>query len=144
MIGFDISKPSLFYVNQWCPSNGPQREIIDETRLDKTITEQDTLYLMDIFNNGKKNNNNPINLLKLKPGKSYDYYISLNYGSYAEVKKSNASYLIIVMDGHMLFTDGKELQVIERDSKDDVNAEVPVIARPLSCSLIPPLAKVLE
>jgi hypothetical protein len=144
-IAFDLGRRSIFYINQWCSSSEPQRNLIDEIRLNSPLsTQRDTQYLIDIFNTKKTKSvlTNNVHLIKLKPQNVFDYYIAFNNGSFKDIQKSKKQYILIVMDGHMLFTDGQNLQALERDSSDDVKAEVAMTMTSNFWKKIPPYAKV--
>jgi hypothetical protein len=144
-IAFDLGKRSLFYINQWFSSTEPQRNVIDEIRLNNPLTTQrDAQYLIDKFNKKRANNilTNTVHLIKIKPQKVFDYYIAFNNGSYKDIQDSQKQFIVIVMDGHMLFTNGQKVQILERDASDDVRAEIAMAVVPNFWKKMPALAEV--
>jgi len=125
-IGFDFTnRMNVFYPNQWCESNTPNRQLIDEIRRNQNPPDEKTKQsLLTRMHDPSSNDTFVI----LDPGKQYTYFIDLNSGKPELLQKSKYAYLILVMDGNMALTDGKTIQMLNRDPHDMVKTEVPIKA----------------
>jgi hypothetical protein len=140
-IGFDVkTRMNLFYPNQWCESNEPTRQLIDEMRPKQSPLSEKTKedLLAEMKNPGKTTT-----LILVKPKDYYEYFIALNSGKPKLLEHSKFSNLILVMDGNMAVTDGKSVETLNRSPHDMNKAEVP-IPSPITPSVMASGAPVFE
>jgi len=132
-IGFDHPKrANVFYPNQWAESTIPRRMAISEMRaIQDQISDSERKKLLA---NEK--------LEKIAAGKTFDYFITFNAGTYKKIEELKCPYMILVMDGHVALTDGKDVEVVCRPMQDSSKAEVP-LATPVKIEVLAKDARVL-
>ena len=132
-IGFDHPKrANVFYPNQWAESSIPRRMAISEMRAiqdEISAAERKKLLAND-------------KLEQIAAGKTFDYFITFNAGTYKQIEELKCPYMILVMDGHVALTDGKDIEVVCRPMQDSNRAEVP-LATPVKIERLPKDAKIL-
>lgn len=142
-IGFQCGdRFQVFYPNQWVESQIARRQIISEMRHNQNaLTANECKQIIRSFHDvGNKTGSET--MIKLAPGASYEYFISFNSGEYEQLqKRSKFPYAIIVMDGRMGLTDGKQVSTLRRDNNDFVMGEVP-LETPVQLRTMPPSANV--
>ncbi|MBS2006522.1 MAG: hypothetical protein JST01_05750 [Cyanobacteria bacterium SZAS TMP-1] len=133
-IGFEHPKrASVFYPNQWAESEVARRRIISEMRsIQDEISAGEKAKLLTRWDS----------LTKIAPGKSFEYFITFNGGNHLRMEESRANYVIIVMDGHIAFSDGKEVQLVYRSMQDSLKGEVP-LHTPVRARTLPEKANIL-
>lgn len=141
-IGFDVKKSSsVFYVNQFVENDSPTREAVDEMRMmPQALSSEQKDRLNAMFaDNGSET------FVHVAPGKDFEYFVAFlgPEDSFSQLRKSNAKYAILVVDGHMHVTDGTNVQRLERGSSDTAGGEVPV-SLPPHWLKIPAGAKVID
>lgn len=152
-LGFDCSNRFLvFYPNQWAESAIARRQVISEMRRNQNeLTELERRNLIEIYRDTSQKTGAKLDIekggkkqimVKLARQSSYDYYISFNSGDYEKPEAVKLAYMIVVMDGRMGFTDGKDVQVVRRDMNDSIMGEVP-LATPVKVSAAAPQANIL-
>ncbi|MBI5173991.1 MAG: hypothetical protein HY986_14005 [Candidatus Melainabacteria bacterium] len=117
----------VFYPNQWAESELPRRQVISEMRrLQKELSTVERQKLLALFASGAKaaGSNRQVRIL---PGNSSDYYVSFNAGGRERVEAVKLPYLIVVMDGVIDFSDGKELYRASREMNDSNHGEVALL-----------------
>ena len=103
-LGVDTRNPfKLFYPNQWEISATPSRSLIDEERMSpKPLTSEQRDQLVTNFQAGA-----------LTPvGKYFDYYRAFFGKAPNPEQLIHGKYLIISLDGELLFTNGKNTDVL--------------------------------
>ena len=95
--------------NQWGPSDGPHRQLIDEERVIKDPL--DTEMKARIRNRFERGD-----LVHLQPGMSVDYYREFNGDSHQVVNEKVAGYryCILSLDGSVSVTDGVMIEEVGR------------------------------
>lgn len=113
----------MFFPNQWAESLIPRRQVISETRRNQDeLSSDEKSKLINMFKStatGKE-------MIKIPALKAYEYFISFNGGGYDQLEKAKCAYVIIVMDGRIGLTDGKEVTTVRRPMNDSLIGEVPV------------------
>jgi hypothetical protein len=125
---------SVFYPNQWAESNGPRRGVVDEERMNQADIVPWEKFKLEFDLPGST---------RIAAGKTFDYFISFNRGSWTSIQQSKLPYIIMVMDGHLTLTDGKTVELIKRDQNDLNGTEVPFKA-PVRWATVPASAKVFD
>lgn len=110
-VGLDLTDYwKVIYPNQWGFYKKPYREVIDELQIipDKTI---DTIEILKKF----KDNS----LTMIKPNETVEYYRDWNGSGEKVESKNKEDYLIISVDGQLLFTDGEQLEHLTLNQADE-------------------------
>lgn len=127
-VGVDLTDYwKVIYPNQWGIYKKPYREVIDET----TIIPDTIINRTELL---KKFNNSLLTMIK--PNATLDYYRDWN-GSGEKIELKNAEeYLIISVDGLLLFTNGNDFESITLLNADERNRIV-VFGYPINNKAIP-------
>ncbi|HNQ69365.1 MAG TPA: hypothetical protein PKN32_13380 [Bacteroidales bacterium] len=122
-IGIDLTDYwKVVYPNQWGIYNKPYREVIDEEQIipDTIINKTEIL---------KKYKDNSLTIIK--PDETIEYYRDWN-GSGEKVElKNEDEFLIISVDGQLLFTDGEQLEHLMLNEAEETKRVV-VLSYPIN------------
>jgi hypothetical protein len=93
----------LFYPNQWGVVTQPQRNIIDERRIDPAALKDSMIRFIE-----DKYKNHQLHLLL--PGETLDYYRDFNASHKKHVQLQPGEFMFISTDGQLLMTDGSKTE----------------------------------
>jgi hypothetical protein len=136
-IGVDLTEYSkVIFPNQWGIYNQPFRSSIDEEQLIfKKMLLQDSIKIINKFK---------MNVLtSIKPNQSVDYYAYWNGDEKSIHKMSINEFLIISIDGQMIFTDGEIIECLTMDNKND-NEKTIVFNYPVVSKLVSKKAMIID
>ncbi len=145
-----------FSMNQWCTSQTPMRGVIDERRaVVKPLSSEEKNKFLQLLEKRRTNAEatDQSSIYSLESGSSYDYYVSFSNGGIPSVEQQSrgAKFVIIVLDGRLLISDGQQVKVIARldygdknaDGQSAFNPEIPV-SIPIKWNKIPEPAHVFD
>jgi len=127
-IGVDLNDPwSVIYPNQWGASASTSRGVIDELR---RFMPFDSAFIQKTIEAFKSKS-----LTLIKGKGSTDYYIAFNADGKKKLKDVREKYVLVVVDGSIVFTDGKNVRQV---SLEKVYREREVVMpTPLEWKLLP-------
>lgn len=151
VLGFECTdRYHVFYPNQWAESQIPRRQVISEMRRNPIkLTADEVKGIVTLFNavatTGKActrlvNAADKRAMIKIMPHSTCDYFIAFIGGNHAELEKVELPYAIVVMDGRISLTDGKNVQSVGRPQDDSMMGEIPLetplLLRPLPSNAV--------
>lgn len=134
-VGLDLTDYwKVIYLNQWGFYKKPYREVIDECQIipDTAINKNEII---------KKFKNNSLTIIK--PSETLEYYRDWN-GSGEKVElKNKDEYLIISVDGQLLFTDGEQFEHLTLNEVDETKRAI-VLSYPINHKTIPEKSLIIK
>lgn len=117
-LGMDLSNPwHILYPNQWQFSDTTFRTEINESQI---IPEEITAAKSaDIAKKIKDNK-----LIMVLPAKTFDYYTEFNAEKPKDSEIAKNKYLIVAIDGQMIFTDGINIEQLKCNGDLNVDREL--------------------
>ena len=140
-IGFVAGdRHKVLYPNQWAESALPRRQVISEMR-----RQQKELSLSEIqrLKEALASDGGSSGVSRLCGGGRFDYFISFNAGGVDKIESVKSAYIILVMDGFMDFSDGRNVVRLRREMNDSSLAEV-ALNVPVKLQPLPENARVIE
>ncbi len=127
-VGVDLSSYwKVIRPNQWGMNEQNHRGVIDESRLSRAKLD-DTMRerLKTAYDAGT---------LKLVDSHAkLDYYVNFNASGRKDIEKLQGRYCLVVMDGEIFFTDGRDVEVLslwEQEQAREVAISTPIIWKSL-------------
>ncbi len=127
-VGVDLSSYwKVIRPNQWGMNEQNHRGVINEKRLSRA-------KLDDITRERLKTAYDAGTLKLVDPQAKVDYYVNFNASGRKDIEKLQGRYCLVIMDGEIFFTDGRDVEVLslwEQEQAREVAISTPIIWKSL-------------